>query len=139
MTPLEKIVARINKRFPTERAAEDFLYKVVWERGDPWCPRCGSLSVSSFRHRSGEKSNIAYKCSSKVCGHGFTTQSQTPFKGMRTPLRSLFALVEYLMSNPAISVREVSTMTGGSFRHTYNLLGKMQGQVKRFQARRPKG
>jgi len=88
------------KKFSTEEACQEHLYKLRWSHGYK-CPRCNHDQASFHRPRH------LYQC--KSCGYQASLTAGTIFHKTRTPLTKWFWMI-FLMGRPKSGISMLSLM-----------------------------
>lgn len=106
-------------RCQTEADAYKMLEEMRWgDDGPPACPHCGSTKGATFlnpengtdrKTRTGSKSQRrVWKCRERECRKQFSALTNTPFHGMKIPVRKLlFVVFELCSSKNGVSSREI--------------------------------
>lgn len=114
----------------TEEDARMIFEQVRWgdNDGEPWCPKCGSVSVGRIRTRQ------TLKCHD--CKAQFTITSGTPFANKKLSYRDyLLVIASFVINAKGISSIQLAKYLGVQQVTAYKLQRKMRGAMLAEQER----
>ncbi|MBN8991877.1 MAG: transposase [Rhizobiales bacterium] len=118
-----------------EAACREALERLRWPEG-PVCPHCGAAGyviskVGGKSHRPG-----LYLCSE--CRGQFTATVGTPLEGSKLPLGKWIHTAHLLNSHKLVSVREVESALGVTYKTAWHTVQKLLRGVQDYRGPLPK-
>jgi transposase-like protein len=120
-----KLVAELPAACSDEVKAVEFMERTRW-KGEPWCPRCGSLTVRQMRGRKGNRSErFLWACTD--CKRQFTVRIGTVFEDSRIPLRHwCYGFWAACSSKKGVSALQIKRITGLSYRSALFMMHRIR-------------
>lgn len=123
----EMSLPQFMRRFRTESACRDHLFKLKWPNGFT-CPSCGHQQYYDLPKRR--------LCQCKACGHQSSVTADTVMHKTRTPLRKWFCAL-YLLANDkrGLSALQLSKKLEVSYYVAWTMLHKVRRAMKERDSR----